>query len=519
MTDHPVKRPNILVFVTDQHPGSWLACAGHPVVQTPHIDRIAAQGVRFDRAYTIHPLCMPTRSTWWTGQSPHAHGVRCNGIPLSRSVPTVTEALARSGYRTHSIGKIHMNPFWHARGADPATLDPLDWPEARSMWNAGYLRQLPTPYYGIQSADWMGANGNSGLSNYTQWLLQREPRGMELMEPAGEVTAPGRQESVYTIPLPSELHYTSWMAESAERFIAEQRNADHPFFLWWSCPNPHPPYMTNEPWASMYDPDDMPMPTRREGELENRPPHYRQFYEEGGMSAGRLQATKCPDDQIRRVRAMVCGMISQLDAAIGRVLQALEESGELENTVIVFMADHGQMLGDHWMGTMPPTHLDTLIRIPCIWSVPGGPQGAVSDALVSHLDFAPTILDLAGVAAPEGFTPPECEAPGARPALPGHSILPLVHGRADSLQDCVHVENDEDYMGLRIRTLVTHDWLMNVYIGEEYGELYDLRNDPEQFDNRWDDPALHTTRLELQSALLHRLAHCDATIPRRACHA
>ena len=518
MSDQP-RRPNFIVFVTDQHPGSWLGCAGHPAVKTPHIDRIAERGVRFDRAYTIHPLCMPTRSTWWTGQAPHGHGVRCNGIPLDRDVPTITEALMRSGYRTHSIGKIHMRPFGHARGADPAYLSPRDWPESRAMWNAGRLHGLPLPYYGMRSADWMGANGNAGESNYTQWLYEREPDGMELMQPDGRITGQGTQEAVYTIPLPSELHYTSWMAECGEKFLADQKDSDDPFFLWWSCPNPHPPYMTSEPWASMYDPDDMPMPIRREGELENRPPHFKQFYEEGGESAGRSAPTKNPDEQIRRVRAMVCGMISQLDAAIGRVLDALEASGKMDDTVIVFMADHGQMLGDHWMCNMPPTHLDTLIRVPCIWSIPGTQRGTVSDALVSHLDFAPTILDLADVAPLEGAVPPEPEAPRNRPVLPGKSMAPLARGEVDAINDCVHVENDEDYLGLRMRTIVTRKHMMTCYIGEEYGELYDLEKDPDQFENRWDAPEYASVRTALQAQLMARLAHCDSTLPRRMCHA
>ncbi|MFQ5808690.1 MAG: sulfatase-like hydrolase/transferase, partial [Armatimonadota bacterium] len=135
--------PNFLIFVTDQNRWDLMGCAGHPVLQTPSIDALAERGVRLDRHYTIHPLCMPTRSTFFTGLTPRGHGTRCNGIPLDPAVPTITQTLADAGHRTHGIGKIHLTPFGIMRDVDPASLSPEQWPESRKMWQDGRIEAVP----------------------------------------------------------------------------------------------------------------------------------------------------------------------------------------------------------------------------------------------------------------------------------------------------------------------------------------------------------------------------------------
>jgi len=512
-------RPNLLVFITDQNRWDLMGCAGHPVLQTPNLDRIAERGVRFTRCYTNHPLCMPTRSTWFTGRTPRGHGVRCNGIPLDRRLPTMTQALADAGYQTHGIGKIHLRPFGTLKDADPATLDPTEWPESVWMWNSGRVASLPAPYYGLQSVDYICHHGSAATGDYRRWLLRQEPDAQRLWTEADDATGTG-PERVWTSKLPSELHYCHWMGDRAVDFLSDRGRDRDPFFLWVSCPDPHPPYTCAPEWARMHDPADMPVPIRREGELDDLPPHYRRFFDEGGKSAGRFAPTDVPDDQIRRLRAMVCGMIGQIDHMVGRVMDEAERQGLLEDTVVVFMADHGNFMGDHYMFNMPPCHMDGATRVPCLWSWPAQfRQGVVSDALVSHLDFAPTVLDLAGVPIPEGDAPEAPEAEGQLPPWPGNSMLPLLAGEVERIQDGVIIENDEDYLGERLRTLITEDYYITVYPGREYGELFDLREDPGQLHNRWDDPACRQARLEMQAKLLEKLALTDDRLPRRLCHA
>ena len=297
-------------------------------------------------------------------------------------------------------------------------------------------------------------------------------------------------------------------------------HSEQPFFLWCSVPDPHPPYSVAEPYYSMYDPADMPEPVRREGELDDLPPHYRQLYGDGVFTAGRIAATRLDLDQERRVAAVMCGMVTQFDTMVGRVMKKLRECGFAEDTVVVFMGDHGQMLGEHWMRGMPPTHLDGNVRVPSIWSWPARfVRGVVEEALVSHLDFAPTILDLAGVPIPEETVPPRPECERQCPPWPGRSMTPLLTGTAKRIQDSVIVENDADYLGMRQRTLITERHHVTCYIGESYGELFDLHEDPHQLHNLWDRPEVQSLKRDLQVRLMERFAETDLTLPRRLGHA
>jgi len=515
-------RPNFLFIVTDQCRYDLLGCLGRFPVQTPNLDRLAAEGVRFDRCYSVHPTCMPTRATWLTGLPPRVHGTRCNGIPLDTRLPLITDALRQAGYYTHGIGKIHLSPYIPQAGYDPDTLRPEQWPESGPAWHSGRLKRLPLPYYGFEDVDFLGGNGFAGWGDYFDWLAEREPRGRELLGPppgvemdfdkAVEVTWPSR--------LPAELHATSWAVECAEKALRRATVAGKPFFLWLSVSDPHPPYTAPAPWCDMYDPGQMPEPTRRDGELELLPPHYRRLFEVGAKTAGRILRTDIPQDAHRRVAAMMCGMVSQMDNMVGRALKLLDTLGLTQNTVVAFTSDHGQMLGDHWMYSMPPTHLDGVIRVPSVWRLPGiFRAGLVSPALVSHMDLAPTVLDLAGVPIPEGRVPPEPEAPMQRPPWPGRSLVALLTGRAERVQDSVTVENDADYLGLRMRSLITESHHITIYAGETYGELFDLRGDPNQLHNLWDEPGAQRTKRDLMIQLMYRFAETDSALPRRLGHA
>lgn len=513
-------RPSFLFFVADQWRYDWLGCAGHPVLKTPHLDRIAAEGVRFDRCYSVHPLCMATRATWFTGRTPRGHGTRCNGVPTNPALPTMTGALAEAGYRTHGIGKMHLNPWFPNRALPADMLSPEDWPEAAPIWSARRLTQIPTPYYGLQTVDFMGGNGHRGYGNYWDWVLERESRARELMgpPPGMEMNFQKKVEVVWRNRLPDELQPLGWAAGCAERFLAGA--GEVPFFLWLSIPDPHPPYTAPPPWCDMYSPADMPKPVRREGELDDLPPHYQQLFEKGSVTAGRVAPTNVPEETHREAAAMACGMMGAFDAMVGRVIAALQASGRLESTVVCFMSDHGQMMGDHWMYSMPPCHMDGTLRVPSVWRFPRRfTKGQVISALVSHLDFAPTVLDLAGVPIPEGRTPPEPEAVPQRAPWPGRSMVPLLTGEAERVQDSVIAENDEDYLGLRMRTLITEDHHLTIYIGQPYGELYDLRKDPDQLHNLWNVPACQNLKKALLAQMAYRFAETDNVLPRRMGHA
>jgi arylsulfatase A-like enzyme len=262
------------------------------------------------------------------------------------------------------------------------------------------------------------------------------------------------------------------------------------------------------------------MPARRDGELERLPSHFKRMAGEPMLVSGRRNPTRMPDAHLREIIAHTYGMISCVDAHLGRVLDALEASPFARDTVVVFLCDHGDLMGDHWLINKGPFHFEGMVRAPFLWRWPGVfAQNLETPALASLLDFAPTILDLAAVPIPEGPAPAEPEAPQNLPPWPGVSLAPLLRGETDRLHESLVIENDEDYLGLRLRTLITPDYQITVYGGQEYGELFDLREDPQQLRNRWASPAHRARRDELSNRLLHELIESDSALPRRLSHA
>ncbi|UCH35766.1 MAG: sulfatase-like hydrolase/transferase [Armatimonadota bacterium] len=513
------RRLNFLCFVTDQMRGDHMGCAGNPVIQTPNLDRLAAAGVRFTRAYVNNPLCMPSRATLFNGLTPRAHGVRTNGIPLDRRFPTMLDALSQAGYSTHSVGKLHLLPFSTPHGVDPSTLDPAHWAESYYFWNHGILDAMPTPYFGFQTAEISIGHGPGTTGDYRRWLRGKDPGAEGLWKPEAGTPTPHNAEQAWHCAIPEELHYNTWVADRTIEFL-ERHAREEPFFAWCSFPDPHHPYCPPEPWARMYDSADMPMPTRREGELETLPPFYGEVYERPLPLSGRMRPTKMSDEQLREILALTYGMISHVDHNIGRVMDELDRCGLRENTVVCFLSDHGDMMGDHWMINKGPFHMNGLVHMPFIWSCPGlFAKGVTSAGLISYLDFAPTILDIAGVPIPEGLAPPEPETENQLPPWPGISFAGQLRGETGALQDSVVVENDEDYLGLRLRTLITERYKITAYPGQEYGELFDLSGDPGELHNLWHDPGRRELKRDLLIRLMERLVETDNRLPRRMSHA
>ncbi|HUS80962.1 MAG TPA: sulfatase-like hydrolase/transferase [Armatimonadota bacterium] len=510
---------NFLCIIADQMRGDHMGCAGNPVIRTPHLDRLAETGVNFTRAYCNNPLCMPSRATLFTGMTPRGHEVRTNGIPLDPRFPTIAGALSDAGWRTHSVGKLHMTNFNIPKGADINDLEPVQYAESRQMWRERRLQKMPVPYYGFQSVEIIIGHGPGVDGDYLYWLRARDPDGFARMQADAGVRTPHGAEQAWHMALPETLHYNTWVADRTIDFL-DNHPAGEPFFAWCSFPDPHHPYCPPEPWASMYDPADVVMPSRREGELDDLPPFYRAVHEDGIWVSGRTKPSRMPDEQLREILALTYGMVSHVDHNIGRILDALQRRGLRKRTVVCFLSDHGDMMGDHWIINKGPFHMNGLLRMPFLWSCPGVfAEGIETSALVSYLDFAPTIMDLAGVPMPEGVVPPEPEPEDLPPALPGISFAPQLRGEAGSPQDSVIVENDEDYLKLRLRTIVTDRYKLTVYPGQEYGELFDLQQDPGELRNLWNDPGSRDLKRDLQVRLLERLIETDNRTPRRLTHA
>ncbi|MBI3970476.1 MAG: sulfatase-like hydrolase/transferase, partial [Chloroflexi bacterium] len=329
-------RPNVLLLMADQLRWDAVGAYGNTVVQTPHLDRLAREGVRCARAYATNPFCMPARASVVTGRWPRAHGVWDNRVNLPPETPTLGTIFAAHGYRTGIVGKGHLDTH---RGWDD--------PHHAERWHG--------PYYGFREAQ-MIVGHNSAGGHYGAWLRREHPDAIPLMRRDRAVAPPigGAWKSA----LPVGLHSSTWVTDRSIEFIRRHAGKG-PFLLWASFPNPHPPFCPPQPYADRYDPAQMPEPVRRRGEMVDKPAFFRNeadACESGwrpyGPIPGANEARNPDHDRVRK--AYYYGMTTLVDESIGRILAALEDIGQLDNTVIVCVSDHGEMLGDHWLDNKGP---------------------------------------------------------------------------------------------------------------------------------------------------------------------
>ena len=518
------KRPNFLVIMVDQHNPTYFGYAGHPVVQTPNIDQLAASGVNLSRAYVTNPVCMPSRASFFTGLTTRGHRVRMNGIPLSRNIPTITESLRRSGYRTHCVGKLHFRTSGTPTGGDPSDTSPEDFPEARAHWLAGRIEDLPSPYYGFESVDYANGHGPGTWGHYLHWLEREHPAEFKIFQRKTALEPPSPafhhyNRTSFKWALPQEVHPTTWVADRTVDYLKKvsKSSTDQPFFLFCSIADPHSPFAPPKELAYKYKESDVVPPLRKEGELDLMPPHYRAQSETDLITSGsKGQSMGATDPYRAECATHYYALIDLVDQNVGRVLKTLLETGLEQDTVVVFAADHGEALGDHWMWGKGPYHYDGVVRVPLLIRWPGHSEaGYKHEGVVSYVDVAPTILEIAGLPIPVGPTPPVPEAPNAPHPWPGRSLAPLLTGADRYADTTALIEGDEDYLGFRMRTLVTRRYRLTAYSGQAYGELFDLQEDPNEFHNLWDVSSRRTLRDDLRIQLLEKIMETDYPLPRQ----
>jgi arylsulfatase A-like enzyme len=512
-------RPNFLFIITDQHRADYLSCSGHPVLRTSNIDGIAGRGRRFDRFYVANPVCMPNRSTLMTGRMPSVHGVRHNGIPLSLRANTFPELLRAGGYHTGLMGKSHLqnmtgNPALMPRREVPEghTLPPEELAEALksipgdgpydqespARWRSGEFAPMTLPFYGFDHVDLCTEHADRVGGHYFHWLSQRHPDPNSLRGRDNALAHDYVCPQAWRTSVPEELYPTRYVEEKTLEYLDARAADDQPFFAMASFPDPHHPFTPPGKYWGMYDPADMTLPRSFEP-VNDPPPHLAWAYaarEDDTAQTNSQNAFAVDEREAREAMALTCGMIAMVDDAIGAILARLQEHGLADNTVVVFTSDHGDFLGDHRLMLKGPAHYRGLIQVPFIWAdTPDRAVPGASDALCGTLDIASTILERAGFEAYNG--------------IQGRSLLPAIAG-GDDANEAVLIEADEQrsYLSFdmppRMRTLVTRRWRMSVYQGVEWGEIYDLDNDPDEMVNLWDDAAHEGVRAELMEILARK---------------
>ncbi len=522
------KRPNFLLFITDQHRADHLGCYGNTIVGTPHIDSIAAKGERFDRFYVATPICMPNRSTLMTGRMPSLHGSRHNGIPLSLSATTFVDILAAGGWRTALMGKCHLQSMTatkptlgmpevkpedvlapeELREADKTILGHGRYDqELRNKWAEEPEHELDLPYYGFEHVDLCVGHGDKMTGHYGRWLAERHANPDRLVGPDNQL--PGNS---YTAPqawrtaVPEELYPTAYVAERTCAWLDDHAalGGDAPFFIQCSFPDPHHPFTPPGKYWDMYDPGDIPLPPSFHSNREV-PPHLAAIHgERDNQSANKTgqRAIAVTEQEAREAIALTYGQITMIDDRIGQVLAKLDELGLARDTVVIFTTDHGDFMGDHQLLLKGALHYQGLVRVPFIWADPGAPKaGQARDDLCGTLDIAATVLDRAGLAPHNGIQ-------GRSLIAPGDADRPVV----------IEEHQRRGYMGFengfRARTLMGRRYRLTVYDDASgFGELYDLDNDPLEQVNLFEDTAHQDIRHDLTEQLLHRLIGLADTSP------
>jgi arylsulfatase len=459
--------PNVLLITTDQHRFDALGCMGNREVQTPNIDRLAAQGVLFERCYVTNPVCMPSRASFMTGQFPDAHGVRRNGVPVPDVPYGLARALSDQGLRTGMFGKTHFASL--RRDYAPDYQFP-DWRRGADYFGFGeraithdlkdYLADVPTP---TRADPAQPARERAFVrDDYLDWIQEHHPDAYRLAVREGlpEGQRPLAPE-LWTSELPPELHQSTWIADRTMAFIDQPGST--PFFAWCSFVDPHHPFNAPRPYRERYDPAAFSPPLWAEGELERRSPYHQDRHRRGSAPF---------TEHWREYRAQYYAMLTLIDDQVGRLLQHLADRGLAENTLVIFTADHGEMLGDHGLARKGLFHYEPLIRVPLLLRRPGQcAAGSRQPGIVQTVDITATILAAAGIA----------------PALPyqGVSLLPWCRGeRTDAPRDCALVTNGGEGPHYdpwpELRTLVTERWKLQYYVGEDHMEIDDLSADPDE---------------------------------------
>lgn len=445
------KPPNIVLILDDQHRYDWLGLWRRSPARTPNLDRLAREGVWHRHAYSTCPLCMPARCSLATGLYGHQTGMTANVGRWPLTLPTVYQALQKAGYHTAAIGKIHIYEGIPEK-ADLTTLDET------------------TRRYGFDEV-WEVAGKSMAFyidCHYTHYL--REKGLLERYREDG--AARGGDE-------PGDDHPFIFDAADYVDILVGDRAADwirnydgsRPFFLQAGLCCPHPPYDPPAEFAQPYRPEDMPLPI------------------------------DCDDPHKWAVRrALYCGMIALVDAQVGRIRQALEDKGILDDTLVLFVADHGEMLGDHDKAGKCWPH-DPSIRVPLIARCPGLIMpGTVSDALVELIDLPATFVEVAGGAVPQ-----------ALPSSPGRSLVSHWDRPTRGHREYIYSEDGGQFHPA-FQMVRTPAWKYAYLPGEGSELLFNIEDCPSESVNVADHPRHFAVKDELKTRLLAHLAETPAPL-------
>ena len=487
--------PNIILICSDQHRAASLGAYGNSICRTPNLDRLAGQGVTFDRCFAQNPICMASRSTIMTGLLSRNHRVFNNNMTLSRLVPTLADICQTAGYRTVAVGKMHLTT--HHDGVPTA------------------------PYYGFAQLDCVEDNQ---IGPYFEWALKNFPEyegylvGTLFNLPRNEAYWQGRrdyrkeclaawEEYVKPLeisatcnwgfghysPLPAEAHHNTWITDRAIAQL-QAHNPATPLLQWVSYVQPHAPLAPPEKYRRLYRPEDVDARIGTDLDEAMLPLHTR---------AARMYYKTFTEQDHRILRALYYASVTFVDEQIGRFLKAVEQKLDLRNTIILYLSDHGELLGDYSLYGKTAYHYDSCIRVPllCRWDE-HWPAGQRANAITELTDLTPTLLEAAGM---------KVDA-----LMDGRSFVGVLTSPGTAARDSAFIES---YGGLPedpsptpltwARTIRSDRWRATFYPRSDYGELYDLQNDPHELRNLWREARCREVVNDHRRRLLERVVAAE----------
>lgn len=506
-------RPNVLFIITDQQRADHAGYAGNPVVRTPNIDALAARGTVFDQAWVANPICMPNRASIMTGRLPSGHGVVFNDRSLDWGANTHVRSFRAAGWRTSLIGKSHLQDGMSRNmrsDTDEAPVVQSAWPEGWDLLEdpdryLDGLPEWPDDFYGFEHVELSIEHGARVMGHHLHWALDRGGRFEDLAVPQTSAS-PYLDRSplwwqVYRPPYGPELHSTTFVTDRVIARIREASAAQEPWLIWASFPDPHHPMTPPGDWFDRHRPQDMPLPVSVDDTLDGAPDHIRRTrsYRPENQPHWVSPFGVHSHELLQQCLAATYGAIEMIDDGIGQMVAAIEQAGQLDNTIIVFTSDHGDMMGDHGLMMKGFMHYRGTTQVPLIIVDPRRPAQRTS-ALACSTDIGPTLLDLCGLREYQG--------------IQGVSLRPTLDDADVSARSNVLIEDDpplglatRNALPVVIRTLVTstHRYTRHLHgDGRCEEQLFDLIADPHERHDlaRTDAGVVNDARLDLLQAVM-----------------
>jgi arylsulfatase A-like enzyme len=505
---------NILLITTDQMRYDALGCNGGKIANTKNIDQLSSEGINYQRAHNQNVVCMPARATIMTGQHVRSHGVLMNGMSMPEERHTIAHHLKEHGYNTALLGKAHFEPWLGS---------PEDFFENRMA-----SENSTGPHRGFDHME-LANHFFEGHSHYDKYM-DAYPEQKKVFYPM--VTNKGQNTAskgatgatqVWPMDIPRDIYHTDWVSQRTKSWLSTQ-SSDKPWFCWMSFPDPHHPWDIPASELHRINWKDVPLPrlysenrSQLESWLNEKPAHWRGYFD-GSLwtnleSPREFVPADMTADQVREINAMTHIENELIDEAVGDVIGFLHSKQWMKNTDIFFTTDHGELQGDFGLLFKGPYHVDALMHLPFIWKPAEAaniPPAEVASP-VGHVDLASTFCAIAGISPPD-----YCEG------------KPLPTSEDEAVQqerEIVLTEWDSEHgpIDMHLKSIYHRDGFLctayeksHLYDGTE-GELYDMKEDPDQLRNLWSDPGYAVHRTELTDRLYASLPEeTTEKLPRKA---